>query len=110
MNSKERSNASIILASTFGPDRIIELMATREAKDPRIAQKKKLYTDQAEHIIDRLKDTSLTPRQKIRLEWNLKVLQYRAEHGPVIHSGFYTFNLLPRALASTNPQQRNFRG
>lgn len=104
MNSRERAIEARKLARLFGAEYVVSMIAERESRDPSITEKKQRYSEQAEAVSTKLNAASLTTRQRERLEWHLQVLQFRAEHGPVIHSGYYDFNLLPEAIASSNPQ------
>ncbi len=103
MNAYERLVQSRKLEQMYGPERIARMVADREATDPSITRKKQIYKEQAVDIANKLGAIPLTPIQRERLQWQLDVLTYRAEHGPVIHSGYYDFNLLPETLAARNP-------
>ncbi len=100
MPSRERESRSQYNSPGF----IIYLLTEREQRDPLFAQRRLVYAEQAQAITKKLETTLLTPGKRERLEWHLAVLNWRREHGPRFHYGYYDFNFLPQHVASANPQ------
>ena len=107
MNSQERRREGMELDRLHGPDFNSRMVLERESRDPEFAQLRPRYAEQAQAITRTLEDATLTPRKRQTLEWHLAVLNWRAEHGPKFHIGYYDFNFLPPELASANPQLKS---
>lgn len=110
MNAREIRRESTHLADLFGPEGVADIVARRARIDPEIKQKRQTYAEQANDIARKLMFASLSPSQRQRLQWNRAVLQHRADHGPVVHEGYYDFNFLPDRLSETNPQLKKITG
>ena len=107
MSSSELRREAIELDALCGPDFISRMVAERESRDPMFARLRPSYREQAEAITRKLEGVNLSHRKRQTLEWHLAVLNWRAEHGPKFHIGYYDCNFLPPELAFANPQLRD---